>query len=403
MKYLRLLLAIIVIGVISFFVLSGNNIEKYVKEGTEITTKVTQSASVIKRNEHLTVGGWLVRWGGGKGLIDTVKHINIFDTLSPFSYEVTHTGNVSDVLKLTTPQWKNVLTEAKKNNVTIIPSFLWMDTEAMTTVLQNETKRSSLAQQIAATIATMNVDGADIDFEWMNNSDHPSFIIFLKDLKTQLHGKLLTCSIEAKLPSVYPDEKQSLDVYYKELGSVCDEIRIMAYDMRFSDPILAKKESAPYIPSADVRTVRDSVDYIATSIPREKIVLGIALYGYEYEVTERATSTSYRLLWSFSPSYVKGVISKHKLQVKHGESGEAYVIYQGSKNQTPSKSFANMKPFVTESEPKLPKAKYNVIWWSDKQAVEGKMELAKSLGLRGISLFRLDGDIDTELWKVFGE
>jgi len=389
----------IVIGTISVFFLYKNKTDKYFQEETKVIT----SNSIIKRNENLTIGGWLVRWGGGKGLVDVLDHINVFTTLSPFSYEVTHTGNVSDVLKLTTPQWKNVLSEAKKNNVTIIPSFLWMDTEAMTSVLQNETKRNSLSKQIADTITTINVDGADIDFEWMNNSDHSAFIIFLKDLKTQLHGKLLTCSIEAKLPSIYPDEKQSLDAYYKELGSVCDEVRIMAYDMRFSDPILAKKESAPYIPSADVRTVSDSVEYIATSIPREKIVLGIALYGYEYEVTEHATSTSYRLLWSFSPSYVKDVIAKNSLQVKYGESGEAYVTYQGSKNQTPSKSFSITEPFITESEPKEPKAKYNVIWWSDKQAVENKIELAKALGLKGISLFRLDGDIDQSIWNVLGK
>ncbi len=396
MKYLKSLLLVSAVGITLFFVFFNNKTEKYVHE----ETKITPSNSIVKRNENLTIGGWLVRWGNGKGLVDVLDHIEAFTTLSPFSYEVTPTGNVSDVLKLSTPQWKNVLIEAKKNNVTIIPSFLWMDSGAMTTVLQSETKRASLSQQIADTITAMNVDGADIDFEWMNNSDHPAFIIFLKDLKLRLGKKILACTIEAKLPSIYPDEKQSLDAYYKELGSVCDEVRIMAYDMRFSDPILAKKENAPYIPSADVRTVRDSVEYIATSIPREKIVLGVALYGYEYEVTEHATSTSYRLLWSFSPSYVKGVIAKYGLQVNHGESGEAYVTYPGSKNQTPSKSFASTEPFVTESEPKQPKAKYNVIWWSDKQAVEGKIELAKTLGLQGISLFRLDGDIDPELWDV---
>ncbi len=236
--FLYSIVTIIIIAVL--FVFLKKSTETYTKTDTE---KIQDINLHTKRNENLTIGGWLVRWGGGKGLIDIVNHIKVFDTLSPFSYEVTHSGNVSDVLKLTTPQWKNVLSEAKKNKITIIPSFLWMDTGAMTTVLQNETKRISLSKQIANTVTTMNVDGADIDFEWMNNSDHPAFLIFLKDLKIQLNEKLLTCSIEAKLPSAYPDEKHSLDTYYKELGSVCDEIRIMAYDMRFSDPILEKNET----------------------------------------------------------------------------------------------------------------------------------------------------------------
>jgi spore germination protein YaaH len=396
MKYLQLLLVTIVIGAIAFILLSKNTTGKYIQE--EVQT--VPSTVNIQRNEHLTIGGWLVRWGGGKGLDDAVKHIDTFDTLSPFSYEVTSTGNVSDVLKLSSSQWKNVLTEAKKNNVTIIPSFLWMDTQAMKTVLQSETKRDTLVKQIASTVIDMNVDGADIDFEWMNDSDHPAFIIFLKNLKVQLGNKTLTCSIEAKMPSNYPEEKQAQDAYYRDLGAVCVEARIMAYDMRFSDPILAKKEIAPYIPSADVRTVRDSVNYIATSIPREKIVLGVALYGYEYEVTEYATSTSYRLLWSFSPSYAKSLIAKRSLKVEHKESGEAYAIYKGNSKQVPSKSFQSTAPFVTESELKEAKAHYNVIWWSDTKAVEGKIELAKNLGLKGISLFRLDGDTDDGLWEA---
>jgi spore germination protein YaaH len=396
MKYLQLLLVTIVIGAIAFILLSKNTTGKYIQE--EVQT--VPSTVNIQRNEHLTIGGWLVRWGGGKGLDDAAKHINTFDTLSPFSYEVTHDGNVSDVLKLSSSQWKNVLTEAKKNSVTIIPSFLWMDTQAMKTVLQSETKRDTLVKQIASIVIDMNVNGADIDFEWMNDTDHPAFIIFLKNLKVQLGKKILTCSIEAKMPSSYPEEKQALDAYYRDLGAVCDEVRIMAYDMRFSDPVLAKKEVAPYIPSADVRTVRDSVNYIATSIPREKIVLGVALYGYEYEVTEYATSTSYRLLWSFSPSYAKSLIAKRSLKVEHKESGEAYAIYEGNKKQVPSKSFQSTAPFVTETELKEIRTPYNVIWWSDTKAVEGKIELAKNLGLKGISLFRLDGDTDDGLWEA---
>ena len=396
-KHIPLIILLGVLIIVGVFLVIGKSVDTYVREEEE--QKIALTTPVV-RNENLAIGGWLVRWNNGRGIADAREHMDVFSTLSPFSYEITRSGNVSDVLRLTLPLWSDVLREAKENSVTIIPSFLWMDKTAMTTVLQDGVKRSSLAKQITYTINTMKVDGADIDFEGMAYTDHEAFISFLKELDSQLENKILTCTIAATLPTADEEAQGSLDKHYKELGELCDEVRVMAYDMRFADPVLAKKEPAPYIPSADVRTVRQSIEYLATFVPREKIVLGIASYGYEYEVTEKATSTSYRLLWSFSPSYAKGLVAKKSLELRRGDHDEAYATYRVGTKQTPSKPFILMEPFVTESAPKEPKAPYNVIWWSDTASVEGKLELAKSLGLKGISLFRLNGDTDQELWKV---
>jgi spore germination protein YaaH len=46
---------------------------------------------------------------------------------------------------------------------------------------------------------------------------------------------------------------------------------------------------------------------------------------------------------------------------------------------------------------------FNIIWWSDAEAIKSKFELAKSLGLRGISVFKIDGTEDENLWDVLKE
>ncbi len=385
---------IIIVVIIGYFVIGDKGTEIYISENLNNTAQTK-----VERNENITIGAWLVRWNSGKGLDDAVTHMNTFSTLSPFSFEVTKQGNVTDVLRINSEGWQKVLKSAKTNSTTIIPSFLWMDIQAMTDILTNETKRTSLAKQIAETISKTHTDGADIDFEWMSPNIYPQFFLFLKDLKMQLSGKLLTCSIEARMPSQDVEKKKIIDSYHKEIGAVCDEVRIMAYDMRFVDMQLAQKEKAPYIPNADIRTVKTLLEYLSMQIPREKIVLGIALYGYEYEVKENATSTEYKLLWSFSPSYVKGLISKNNLVMKRSPAGESYVTYGGVKNAKPSQFYLSMQPFVVE-QPNEKSKSYNVLWWSDVTSVQEKIELTKSLGLKGISLFRIDGDTDSELWKV---
>jgi spore germination protein YaaH len=224
-------------------------------------------------------------------------------------------------------------------------------------------------------------------------------VLFLTTLKEILGEKLLTCTIEAKLPGANPETSTSDAAFYTSLNTICDEVRVMAYDMRFSDMAFAVIQQAPYIPSADVRTVKKSIDYISTYIAPSKLVLGVALYGYEYEVTETSTSTSYKLLWSFSPSYIPQLLSKVHGSIVRGESGEAYITYTTDAQGKPSPSFRETAPFVAATSSGK-NSTYRVAWWSDNTAVEKKTELAKMMGLKGVSLFRLDGDTEEGLWEL---
>jgi hypothetical protein len=41
---------------------------------------------------------------------------------------------------------------------------------------------------------------------------------------------------------------------------------------------------------------------------------------------------------------------------------------------------------------------FNLIWWSDAQGIKEKLELAEELGLKGVAIFKLDGEVDPALW-----
>ena len=43
---------------------------------------------------------------------------------------------------------------------------------------------------------------------------------------------------------------------------------------------------------------------------------------------------------------------------------------------------------------------FNILWWSDAQAIADKIALARKLGVRGVSVFKIDGGADPNLWTV---
>src|SRR5205814_7245047 len=107
--------------------------------------------------------------------------------------------------------------------------------------------------------------------------DRAALSTFVQQLSTALHeqGKLLTLAIPAKDRDVTVGWAGAYD--YAALGAAADLVTIMAYE--YSGPFSGPGSVAPY----------DWVDrvlaFAGSQIPAQKLVLGVAWYGYDWNTT----------------------------------------------------------------------------------------------------------------------
>lgn len=365
------------------------------------------------------VAGWIPYWAASAGYKDAKKNFDSLDTVYLFAYTVKKDGSLLDRMKLDKSAAKRFVKDAHAAGVEVIPTIMTSDTNGIHALLSSDTKRRDHIQHIVDMVDKGDYAGVDIDYEGKKADTKEYFSLFLTELKKELGSKTLSCTIEARTPpdSLYADVPDVLRYAndLDDIGDVCDVVNVMAYDQQRADLKLNKaRQGAPYYPIADRDWVEKVVRLMTKSIPASKLMLGVATYGREVEVTVSPEwFQSYDSLWAVNPSYAISQAKKAKSTPTRNAAGELSFTYLPKKSKVKfSKSLdipANTSKGMEVAARALAHANktgdtvtFNMVWWSDATAVREKMDLAKSLGLKGVSIFKIDGGEDRAIWTMLG-
>lgn len=362
------------------------------------------------------VSGWIPYWAIEKGTKTASSNLSAFTELNPFAYSVRSNGTLADTANIKKSDWKRLFTSARNSGVAIIPTVMWSDKAAIDKILKDSTLRAAHVKNIAAMVNNGSFDGVDIDYENKGASTRTYFSLFLKELKTAIGDKTLACTIEARTPpdSLYRTIPANLEYAndYKEINKYCDRVRIMTYDQQTADWKLNAAASGPYAPLSDTAWVKKVMDLAAKDISKSKLVMGIPTYGHEYEITVSPTGGySYKKLWAFNPKYATDLARKQNVTPTRGASGEMGFAYLPKNSPAKKTKVVALPNGVAKSETALAQAQayakasgkstvVNMLWWSDAGAISQKITLAKSLGLAGVAIFKVDGSADSGMWKL---
>jgi spore germination protein len=383
-KIIFAILAFVAVSAAIFFFWRTNGVANYVF--------VNKNPSAVPEDEKTKpepsgktfyIAGWLPYWAKAAGASSLEDKLNIFSEINPFAFGVNSDGSLRDTAQIDAAPWPKLTAEAKNEKVAIVPTILWGDAEAMHKVFADSKLMAGHVDAIAAMLAKNGFSGVDIDYEGKDIADRDNFSAFIKALHARLasSGKTLSCTVEARsqdspLAGFSGVRAMSWANDFSVLNGSCNSVRIMAYDevfqvhraQTFDDP-----GETPFAPNADIRWVGDVMRYALKYIAPEKLVLGVPTYGWEFKLTKLAAGYRYTRFKSVSYGEALEKARAAGAVPTRDAGGELSFVYKTSDGQH----------FVT---------------FSDAQAAGQKIDLAKSLHLKGISLFKIDGLTDPQLF-----
>ncbi len=226
-------------------------------------------------------------------------------------------------------------------------------------VLSKEPNRENFARNILSLIKKNGFDGVNLDLEFVPPGDRLYYNVFLTRLQELFkpYGYLLTVSIPAKTWD-NPASPWSGAYDYRFIGQTADLVTLMTYDEHWSD-------GAPG-PIASLPWMRQVLDYAVNNIPKSKILVGVAAYGYDWTPDGAGT-----VRWDRA----------EVLAAEHGGAGwddryaAPYLIYYDEKG--------------TRHE----------VWYEDKSSLSAKLDLVNSYNVAGIAIWRL-GFEDDDFWDT---
>ena len=229
-------------------------------------------------------------------------------------------------------------------------------------VLTDSTARANLLNGIQNSLKSNSFSGVNIDFELLKSSDRDVFTAFMRDLYNMLHPQGFIVSIA--LPAKTSEAEKWVYAYdYAKLGSYADQVILMTYDEHYP--------GGQPGPVASIGWVQRIVNYASSVIPRSKLLLGIAAYGYDWTVSGGKTISTK----SVSIATAASIAANNGAQIQWDSTAQVpYFNYTDSKGS-------------------------HSVYFENSTSIGYKLNIVNNSNLKGIAIWRL-GLEDESYWTT---
>lgn len=313
---------------------------------------------------------------GAAQIASFLAHKDKIDVISPTWYQVDENGLVSGE-----PQ-PVVLKAAKDAHITIIPLFALFNHDKLHTLLGNQEAQDAMIQSLLRECQENGYDGVNLDIEDVMWTDRDGLSALVKKVADALHQQHLQVQIDV-VPNApgHPGESAFSTWIFAEwrggydlkaLAQSVDLICLMTYDQ-------STRWTVPG-PVDGWLWTNQNLDYALKFVPKNKLSLGIALYGYHWYTGDPGFDANKQR----TPHPTADYISEPDAMFLR----DTY----GGKTQWDD---AEHTPWFYINRDQM----REWVFYTDKRAFMDRFDLAQHTGVEGICAWDL-GDEDPSIWPA---
>jgi len=312
------------------------------------------------------VSGNLVFWDQNRGFEVIRANPDLFSDISPFWYRVAADGHVTAYATGGGVSYEDpsILSFLRANGILVIPTVAnilngaW-DGALVSRMIADPALTTVNIESLVQLAVTQGYDGIDLDYENLSASDRLAFTSFVNQLAVALHanGKLLAVNLYAKTsePGTWGGP-QAQDWW--AIGQVVDQVRIMTYEYHWS--------TSGAGPIAPVDWLRDVLAFARTTMPAEKIMQGVPLYGYDW-----VGQSGVDVVWE----QTIGLVKQYGATVRwDAASASPWFEYVAKRTR-------------------------HTVWFENASSIDAKLQVNIEQAVGGLSFWRLGGQ-DPEVWST---
>lgn len=295
---------------------------------------------------------------------ETMDGVNVVSP-SFFSLERGSNGEIYDNAK---DDGAEYIEWAHNNNYQVWAMFSNNSLKDTTSQILNDyEKREAMIENLMDLVEEYNLDGVNVDFENMNESDKNVYSRFLIELAPRLKKIGKTLSVDVTAPD--GSETWSLCFDRNTIANVADYIVFMAYDQYGTSSNKAGTTAGYNWVEANVKKFLGQED-----VDPEKIILGIPLYMRLWEEEEDGTA---------KPEVVNmndmfDVLPENQVATWDEELKQYYVEYEED-------------------------GKTYKMWVENEKSIGEKINLTNQYNLAGIAFWEKDRETNDEFWTFVKE
>ncbi|HEY3107183.1 MAG TPA: glycosyl hydrolase family 18 protein, partial [Chloroflexota bacterium] len=296
--------------------------------------------------------------------------------------------------------------EAAARGIPVRPSLFtfskWLNHQLLT-----EPTATRLVENVVRYVEAEGYSGFDLDLEDVAPADRDAYGSLVARLADRLHssGRLLTLAVPPKEREEPGGFAAAYD--YARLGEQADQILLMTYE--YAGAWSGPGPVAPYGP------VERAMAYAASLVPAEKLNLGLAFYGYDWNLSRPgrvralgfpealAIADRYRPAIELDP-LARSITWRHSARAgdpaPEGPAGprlrNRITLRNAPRCDLPFPPGPTAVP--TPPPPPPDTVEEHVVWLEEALAAEARLSIARQLG-SGVGAWRL-GQEDPDVWPI---